>query len=64
MYVRGKGIIMPKCFDNLFGWKMDVEYVLILAINKIIYYSQKRRTNYWGEDREMRRNNGDKAERR
>ena len=55
---------MPKCFDNFIGWKMDVEYVLILAINKIIYYSQKRRTNCWGEDREPRRNNADKAERR
>ena len=32
---------MPKCFDNLIGWKMDVEYVLILAINKIIYCSQE-----------------------
>ena len=37
---------MPKCFDNFIGWKMDVEkmdveYVLILAINKTIYYSQE-----------------------
>ena len=32
---------MPKCFDNFIGWKMDVEYVLILAINKTIYHSQE-----------------------